>query len=100
METARKADAASGPARSVKPFEARWLARHRTMLLLIVVVFAACLFGATANQPFHLDNMDFPAAAIATSTTGLPIYYRGEDNPRHLGLYHPPLFIYLLAAWI
>jgi hypothetical protein len=70
------------------------------MLLLIVVVFAACLFGATANQPFHLDNMDFPAAAIATSTTGLPIYYRGEDNPRHLGLYHPPLFIYLLAAWI
>ena len=44
--------------------------------------------------------MDFPAVAKATSVSGVPVYYRGEDNPNSLGLYHPPLYIYALAAWI
>lgn len=44
--------------------------------------------------------MDFPAAAAQTAVSGVPVYYRGEENPHALGLYHPPLYIYLLAAWI
>ena len=44
--------------------------------------------------------MDFPAVASATAATGLPVYYRGEDARDMSGLYHPPLYIYLLAGWI
>lgn len=57
------------------------------------------LFAIPAAKPLYLDNMDFPAVAKATAETGLPIYYRGEESPRHSGLYHPPLYIYSLAAW-
>lgn len=57
------------------------------------------LFAIPAAKPLYLDNMDFPAVAKAASETGVPIYYRGEENPRHSGLYHPPLYIYCLAAW-
>lgn len=70
------------------------------VLIWFALVVSLMLFSATAGQPFHLDNMDFPAVAKATSETGLPLYYRGEENPQHLGLYHPPLYIYLLAGWI
>lgn len=63
------------------------------------LALAAILFAIPAAKPLYLDNMDFPAAAKATAETGLPVYYRGEENPHHSGLYHPPLYIYLLAAW-
>lgn len=57
------------------------------------------LFAIPTHKPLYLDNMDFPAVARATAETGIPVYYRGEENPRHSGLYHPPLYIYLLAGW-
>lgn len=60
---------------------------------------AAVLFAATAVQPLHLDNVDFPVAAGAAARTGLPVYYRGEFTPALSGLFHPPLYIYSLAAW-
>jgi hypothetical protein len=72
---------------------------RRTWVLIAFLLFVT-LFTATADQPFHLDNMDFPAVAKATASTGLPVYYRGEENPHHIGLYHPPLYIYTLAGWI
>ena len=58
------------------------------------------LFASAASKPLQLDNMDFPAVAAQTAVSGIPVYYRGEDNPHHLGIYHPPLYIYMLAAWI
>ncbi|MEJ5367651.1 MAG: glycosyltransferase family 39 protein [Bryobacteraceae bacterium] len=74
-----------------------WTQSSRTVA---AVIAAACiLFAIPVAKPLYLDNMDFPAVAKATAETGLPVYYRGEENPRHLGLYHPPLYIYLLAAW-
>jgi hypothetical protein len=63
--------------------------------VLLFLVLAA----HQAAKPLHLDNMDFPAAAEATTHSGKPIYYRGEENRLHSGLYHPPLYIYTLAAW-
>ncbi len=66
---------------------------------LAAAAAAIILFAIPASKPLYLDNMDFPAAAKAASETGLPIYYRGEENPYHSGLYHPPLYIYALAAW-
>ncbi|GIU78297.1 MAG: hypothetical protein KatS3mg005_1535 [Bryobacteraceae bacterium] len=92
MEATRQTDACPGGAGaaglSLKSWPA-WLA----------AAAAVILFAIPVAKPLYLDNMDFPAVAKATAETGLPIYYRGEENPRHSGLYHPPLYIYSLAAW-
>src|ERR1700729_1561976 len=69
-------------------------------LALAALLASFCLFAASAWKPLQLDNMDFPAVAKQTAITGLPVYYRGEDNPNDLGLFHPPLYIYTLALWI
>ncbi len=88
METLCQTDApAGGAGRALN--RAAWLAAAAALIL----------FAIPAATPLYLDNMDFPAVAKAASETGLPIYYRGEENPRHSGLYHPPLYIYSLAAW-
>lgn len=71
----------------------------RTAGIWFAVLLFLLLFAAGASKPLHLDNMDFPAVAEATAQKGVPVYYRGEQNPNHLGLYHPPLYIYLLALW-
>ncbi|HEV7783770.1 MAG TPA: glycosyltransferase family 39 protein [Thermoanaerobaculia bacterium] len=63
--------------------------------VLLFLVLAA----HQAAKPLHLDNVDFPAVAEATAHSGKPVYYRGEENRLHSGLYHPPLYIYTLAAW-
>ena len=57
------------------------------------------LSAFAASKPLQLDNMDFPAAAAQTVRTGLPVYYRGAEDPQVLGLFHPPLYIYALATW-
>lgn len=80
------------------PAQKRFALNSAWLAGLFLVFFL--LFASGASKPLHLDNMDFPAVAAQTAITGVPIYYRGEDNPRHLGLYHPPLYIYSLAAWI
>src|SRR6516164_3923114 len=75
-------------------------------LRMSLFISAACillfiiLFASSAAKPLHLDSIDFAAAAQQTGRSGVPIYYRGEEEPKHSGLYHPPLYIYLLAAWI
>ncbi len=71
----------------------------KTLTALILFSFAFLIY-AQADKKFTLDELDFPIVAKATSETGVPIYYRGEETPRHLGLYHPPLYIYALAAQI
>lgn len=65
-----------------------------------IIVLFIVIFAVGAAKPLLLDNMDFPAVAARTAQTGLPVYYRGEEKPAALGLYHPPLYIYLLAAWM
>lgn len=57
------------------------------------------IFSIAAWKPLHLDSMDLPALAEAISKTGLSVYYRGEQYPQASGLYHPPLYIYVLAFW-
>lgn len=66
---------------------------------LIIFVFIALVF-AQAGKKFVLDELDFPAVAKATSESWRPVYYRGEGTPEHIGLYHPPLYIYALASYI
>lgn len=73
--------------------------RFGAAVVWFAVVAFLVLFAVSASKPLHLDDMDFPAAAEATAHTGQPVYYRGEENPNHIGLFHPPLYIYLLASW-
>lgn len=65
-----------------------------------IILLFILLFAGSASKPLNLDNSDFPNVAERTAFTGVPIYYKGEEEPHALGLYHPPLYIYLLAAWI
>jgi len=74
--------------------------RQDNTVIAASLLLAAILFGLAAHKPLHLDNMDFPAVAQATAQSWKPVYYRGEENPAHLGLYHPPLYIYCLAGWM
>lgn len=66
---------------------------------LLALSFFILLCIIQAGKPLHLDNADFPSVGKATAISGLPIYYRGEQSPQFSGLYHPPLYIYTLAAW-
>ncbi len=70
------------------------------VLICAISIFVFILLAWTqAGKPLQLDNMDFPAVAVATADSGLPVYYRGEESLKALGLYHPPLYIYSLAGW-
>jgi 4-amino-4-deoxy-L-arabinose transferase-like glycosyltransferase len=68
----------------------------KSVIISIFVIF----IGVQASKKFVLDEIDFPAVAHATSESGVPIYYRSEQNQAHLGTYHPPLYIYSLAAFV
>ncbi|MBO9648739.1 MAG: glycosyltransferase family 39 protein [Variovorax sp.] len=70
------------------------------ILAVSIVAIFSCLIFAQSAKKFTLDEMDFPLVAKATSESGRPVYYRGEESPEHLGLYHPPLYIYALAGHI
>jgi hypothetical protein len=71
------------------------IALRNTAVLLFLILSAL-----QAARPLHLDNMDFPALAQAISESGRPVYYRGENYPQDIGIYHPPLYAYALAAWM
>ena len=58
------------------------------------------LFSLGESKPVHLDDTDFLVVAQTTAVTYKPIYYRGVENSHSSGLYHPPLYIYLLAGWL
>jgi 4-amino-4-deoxy-L-arabinose transferase-like glycosyltransferase len=68
-------------------------------LLAVAFVFLALVL-AQAGKPYVLDEIDFPVAARATLESGLPIHYRGEHDTQALALWHPPLYIYLLAGYM
>src|SRR5262249_7931891 len=57
---------------------ARWLAAVTALLFTL-------LSAAGSAKPLQLDNMDFPSVAAQTALTGIPVHYRGEDNPQALG---------------
>lgn len=67
---------------------------------LFIILFFIALVLLQAGKKFTLDELDFPIVAEATSQSGVPIYYRGEGSEDHIGIYHPPLYIYALAGFI
>jgi 4-amino-4-deoxy-L-arabinose transferase-like glycosyltransferase len=64
----------------------------------IVLVFSL-LFFQQSKELYVIDEAEFPLVAKAIAQTGRPIYYRGEDLPANIGIWHPPLYSYTLAVW-
>ncbi|HWH25508.1 MAG TPA: hypothetical protein VNT53_02535 [Pseudolysinimonas sp.] len=50
------------------------------------------------GQPYVIDEAVFPYVADGILKSGSPYFYNGEFRPHDLGLWHPPLYDYLLAA--
>jgi len=51
-------------------------------------------------KPFVIDEAAFPYAAKGVSENWTPYFYNGETRPNDLGIWHPPLYVYLLGVWI
>ncbi len=52
------------------------------------------------HDPYVIDEAAFPFAAKGVATNGSPYFYNGETRPTDLGIWHPPLYVYLLGLWI
>jgi hypothetical protein len=66
-------------------------------LVISTFIILVCL---QASKKFMLDEIDFPAVAKTISETGLPYEYRGIDEQKALGLWHPPMYAYALGGFI
>ena len=69
------------------------------VIIVIVALASAGLFFQQSQQRYVIDEAEFPLVAKAISETGIPQYYRGEDLPENIGIWHPPLYPYTLAIW-
>ena len=52
------------------------------------------------GQPYVIDEAVFPYVADGIVKNGAPFFYNGELRPHDLGLWHPPLYDYLLAGQV
>lgn len=59
----------------------------------------ALLFFQQSDEPYVMDEADFAGVVGAVADTGRPVYYRGEDLPFNVGIWHPPLYQYTAAGW-
>ncbi|MBA4071797.1 MAG: hypothetical protein C0497_08195 [Gemmatimonas sp.] len=76
--------------------------------LALVFVLAAALFAGfrAATRPLIFDEAEFRLVANGIARHGIPVAMSGEDaflrglatENRHLGLWHPPLYTYLVAT--
>lgn len=53
---------------------------------------------AEYGDPYVIDEAVFPYVAEGILKNGAPYFYNGETRPHDLGLWHPPLYDYLLAS--
>lgn len=49
------------------------------------------------GQPYVIDEAVFPYSSAGILQHGAPFFYNGETRPNDVGLWHPPLYEYLLA---
>jgi 4-amino-4-deoxy-L-arabinose transferase-like glycosyltransferase len=78
----------------------RFVARFAAPLTSSAVFLAfSLLFFQQSKELYVIDEAEFPLVARAIAQTGRPIYYRGEDLPANVGIWHPPLYPYTLGAW-
>lgn len=76
------------------------------LLLLVALVFAGIAAAAALHRPLIFDEAEFRLVAAGISRHGVPMSVAGEDAflrngaapGAYLGLWHPPLYTYLLAV--
>lgn len=65
-----------------------------------IIALFVILVAVQSGKRFVLDEIDFPTVSLTTSQTGRPVYYHSEQEPQHLGTYHPTMYINSLATFI
>lgn len=67
----------------------------------LAVIFAFLAISIPQyGQPYVIDEAVFPYVADGIVKHGAPFFYNGEFRPNDLGLWHPPLYDYLLAVQV
>ncbi len=75
--------------------------RVREYLLATFMILAAVYWSILQiSDDYVIDETAFPFAAKGVSETGRPYFYNGNTRPNDLGIWHPPLYVYLLGVWI
>lgn len=69
-------------------------------LALLPLVPFSLVFLFQAFDPWVIDEAVFPYSAAGILEHGYPQFYNGETRPADIGLWHPPLYSYLLALHI
>lgn len=65
--------------------------------VLVILVFLAISIPQY-GQPYVIDEAVFPYVADGILKNGAPFFYNGESRAIDVGLWHPPLYDYLLAG--
>lgn len=68
--------------------------------VVIVAVAYLALSVPQFSAPYVIDEAVFPYVADGILRNGAPIFYNGELRPHDIGLWHPPLYDYLLAGFV
>lgn len=68
--------------------------------MLVVVLGYLALTIPRMNDLYVIDEAVFPYVAEGILKNGAPFYYNGELRPADFGLWHPPLYDYLLAGFV
>jgi len=75
--------------------------KQKTILISILIILI--LFGIFArlislNNDYTAEETEFTRAASALKNTGHPIFYQSQLHSDKLGLWHPPMYIFLLSV--
>ncbi len=69
------------------------------LLLAVIIVHSAFVFFSM-NQPFHGDEVAFFETAKEVLKTGKPVFNYSVFKPGFQGLWHTPLYIYLISIFM
>ncbi len=88
--------------RTIKEVKGSDLRSHVNMKYLSVIIISLFVLLVTvqSSKKFVLDEVDFPILSKSISDHFAPIYYRGEANSSHLGIYHPTLYANALGLFV
>jgi len=85
-------------------------ANRSVLFALAAVALALVVTFPQLNRPLVFDEIEFPLVAEGVLRHGVPLSMPGDDAfvrryalegmgyPAHYGLWHPPLYVYLLAG--
>ncbi len=67
------------------------------ILIVVLILFGIFARIISLNNDYTAEETEFTRSASAIKNTGHPIFYQSEQHPNKLGLWHPPMYIYLIA---